>query len=224
MTDPLVSVITPAYNAAATLRRACQSLRGQSYAAWEHIVVDDGSTDETPEILRELAIDVRVRTKRVANSGPGAALNLGIDMAAGEFIAFLDADDEYLPDHLAAHVRAMQEHPEADLWWGGVDVIADRPEDAMVPDIEAAGRLISVHDCVVQGTIFARREVFREFRFTENRDIWWHDSELVGRVRRHFRVERFSGTTYRYYRNSGTSMVDRAKTQLARVTAASGKS
>jgi hypothetical protein len=144
-------------------------------------------------------------------------------MAAGEFIAFLDADDEYLADHVAAHVRAMQEHVGADLWWGGVEVIANRPEDVMVPDIETADRLISVHDCVVQGTIFARREVFREFRFTEDRAIWWHDSELVGRVRRRFRVERFNGTTYRYYRNSGTSMVDRAKAQLVKATAASGE-
>src|SRR5690348_8062708 len=125
MADAIVSVITPAYNAAATLRRACESVRVQSYVAWEHIIVDDGSTDATPDILRELSTDLRVRTKRIANRGPGAALNLGLDMAQGEFIAFLDADDEYLPDHLSAHARAMEEHPEADLWWGGLDVIAD---------------------------------------------------------------------------------------------------
>jgi len=216
MPEPLVSIITPVYNAAATLLRACESVRAQSYAAWEHILVDDGSTDATPQILRELASDARVKTMRFANSGPGPALNHGIEMAAGEFIAFLDADDEYLPEHVAAHVRAMQEHPETDLFWGGVDVIADRAEDVMVPDIETGAGLISVYDCVVQGTIFARREVFRELRFTEDRAIWWHDSELVGRVRQHFRVERFSGTTYRYYRNSGTSMVDRAKAELGK--------
>jgi glycosyltransferase involved in cell wall biosynthesis len=214
MAEPLVSIITPVYNAAATLRRAWESVRAQSYAAWEHIVVDDGSTDTTPEILRELAPDSRVKTMRIANRGPGAALNHGIDIAAGEFFAFLDADDEYLPEHVAAHVRAMQGHPKTDLLWGGVHVIADRPEDVMVPDIETGVGLISVYDCVVQGTIFARREVFRELRFTEDRAIWWHDSELVGRVRRRFRVDRFNGTTYRYYRNSGTSMVDRAKAEL----------
>ena len=94
MADPVVSIITPVYNAAATLHRACESVRAQSYVAWEHILVDDGSTDATPQMLRELSSDARVKTMRFANRGPGPALNHGIQMTAGKFIAFLDADDE----------------------------------------------------------------------------------------------------------------------------------
>lgn len=212
----LVSVITPVFNASETLRRAHQSLRGQLYASWEHILVDDASTDDTPRILEELSQDPRVKAVSLAaNGGTGKALNEGLAWAKGEYIAFLDADDEYYPDHLGSHVAVLQERPEVDLLWGGVDVVARRYEDTLVPDVGRGVGLISVSECIVQGTIFGRRRVFLEHRFSEDRTVWWQDYEFVKRVEADFRVERFRGRTYRYYRDSGQSLVDKVKANWA---------
>jgi glycosyltransferase involved in cell wall biosynthesis len=202
----MTSVITPAFNAALTLKRAHDSLRVQS-SEWEHIVVDDGSTDATAHVIATLT---GVTALSKPNGGPGSALNLGIRAAAGRYIAFLDADDEYLPEHLSAHVSVMEQNPAIDILWGGMEVVSDRPEDLLVPDAENGG-LISVMDCVVQGTLFARREVFATCMFSEDRAIWWQDYEFVQRARREYNVRRFHQATYRYYRDSGKSLVDRAK-------------
>lgn len=211
MAEPAVSVITASYNSAYTLVRACESLRQQTFGDWQHIIVDDGSTDATPRALAAFAHDRRITVIRQDNAGQGAALNTGLRRATGGFVAFLDADDEYLPDHLAAHVAFLEADPAIDLVWGGLDVVVSRPEDALVPDMDQGAGFIHVSDCVVMGTIFARRRVFDTCRFVEDRAVWWKDYELVQAARQHFRVERFSRKTYRYYRNSGTSMVDEAK-------------
>jgi len=208
--EPLVSVITPVFNGERTLRRAHDSLKPQ-LARWQHIIVDDGSTDGTPNIIRELASDPRVISVRTENRGISAAHNTGIQVSTGDFIAFLDADDEYLPDHLSAHLAAMAADPEVDLFWGGLEVIVNQPEDIMVPDVAAGFGFISIEDCIAQGTLFVRRHVFDHFSFNEDRAIWWQDLDFVTRVQTRFVARRFHQRTYRYYRNSGSSAVDKLK-------------
>ncbi|MCU1259545.1 MAG: glycosyl transferase [Bryobacterales bacterium] len=205
----MISVLTPAFNAAGTLRRAHDSLLVQECRAWEHIIVNDGSTDATAEVIAQLSRDPRVIPLSKPNGGPGSALNAGIRAATGSYIAFLDADDEFLPQHLSAHIAAMEKDPTVDLFWGGAEVIADRVEETLVPDVETGHGLISVSECVVQGTLFARRRIFDTCLFTEDRAIWWQDYEFVQRVRRDYNVQRFYSATYRYYRNSGNSLIDR---------------
>ncbi|MBL8294519.1 MAG: glycosyltransferase family 2 protein [Bryobacterales bacterium] len=211
MPGPVVSVITATYNSAHTLVRACTSLRSQTFGNWQHVIVDDGSTDDTPQVLATFTHDSRVTVVRQANAGQGAALNTALDRATGQFIAFLDADDEYLPNHLSTHVAYLETNPAVDLLWGGLEVIVSRPEDAFVPDMDQGAGFIHASECVVMGTIFARRHVFDTCRFVEDRTVWWKDYELVQAARQHFRVERFPLETYRYYRNSGASLVDQAK-------------
>jgi len=209
-TQPLISVITPAYNAALTLQRAFDSLKAQS-ANWQHVIVDDGSTDDTPRVIEAIAQDPRVVTIRKKNGGIGSAHNAGLALATGEFIAFLDADDEYLPNHLSSHLKAMAEHPEVDIFWGGLEIVADSPEDIMVPDVDAGWGFISIHNCVTQGTMFARRRVFETARISEDRGIWWQDYDFIRSVRNQFKIKQFHEPTYRYYRNTGVSSVDRWK-------------
>jgi glycosyltransferase involved in cell wall biosynthesis len=206
-----VSVITPAFNARRTLLRAYESLRAQTCQDWEHIIVDDGSTDDTPALIRELAGDERVRSIRIANSGTGAALNAGTALATGEFIGFLDADDEYLHNHLEAHLAVLAENPGIDLLWGGAEVITEDPNDAFVPDIVNGHGVIHASECVVQGTLFGRRGVFVSVRYSEDRSIWFQDYDFYVRACAHFTVQQFHLPTYRYYRNSGGSTIDRVK-------------
>ena len=209
---PLISVITPAFNAAKTIVRAYDSLLSQTFRDWEYIVVDDGSGDGTEGMVRQFH-DARVRKlTRIANSGTGAALNAGARQATGRYLAFLDADDEFLPTHLAEHVEIMERDAGIDLMWGGVELVIKDESQAWIPDLVRGLGLIHVSECVVQGTIFVRRAVFDAVAYSEDRSIWYQDFDFVQRVRAaNYRVERFHSPTYRYYRNSGSSQIDRAK-------------
>ncbi len=101
-----MSVIVPAYNAARYIRRALDSALGQDYEHLEVVVVDDGSTDATPEVVRGV-VDPRVVYLRQDNGGQGNARNRGIRNARGDLITFLDADDYYLPDKVARQVEFL---------------------------------------------------------------------------------------------------------------------
>jgi hypothetical protein len=105
MTSPTVSVVIPAYNCAALLPTAVESVLGQTYPGVEVIVVDDGSTDDTPDVLASLG--QKIRWTRQGNRGPGAARNRGLGMARGEYVMFLDADDWILPDKLHRQMRQL---------------------------------------------------------------------------------------------------------------------
>lgn len=105
---PLVSVVIPMFNAALTVQRALGSVRAQSYSEWEAICIDDASSDDTVACVDSLD-DPRVRVIRLDhNGGPGRARNLGIAAAKGELVAFLDADDEWLPDKFARQVALFE--------------------------------------------------------------------------------------------------------------------
>lgn len=114
---PTVSLVLPTFNSAATLDRAIDSVLAQTFPDWELIVIDDGSTDGTPEVLAHAARRVGPRMVRVrnANRGPGAARNLGIELARGRYVAFLDADDELLPERFNRQVALLAARPELGL-------------------------------------------------------------------------------------------------------------
>lgn len=113
--SPRFSVVIPAFNAAATLAHAIESVRAQSWPAHEIIVVDDGSTDATAEVAHQFA---DVRLIRQANSGVSVARNAGAAAASGDWLAFLDADDSYAPDRLRLHAEWIAEDPTLDFLTG----------------------------------------------------------------------------------------------------------
>ena len=113
---PLVSVIMPAYNSSAYIEASIQSVLEQDYEAIELIVVDDGSSDGTPELAR--AFGSRVQVIEQKNSGPAAARNKGVSAARGELLAFVDADDIWLPGKARAQVRYLTEHPDIGIVFG----------------------------------------------------------------------------------------------------------
>ncbi len=106
-----VSVIIPAYNRAGTLKKAIDSVLNQSFKDFELIVIDDGSTDETLEILRDY--QDRLKSVTIPHSGVSAARNRGIEEAEGDFMAFLDSDDYWLPEKLAVQTDFFRRNPEA---------------------------------------------------------------------------------------------------------------
>lgn len=118
---PLVSAIIPTYNGGAFLADAIDSVLTQSYPAIECIVVDDGSTDDTPAIIA--AFEGRIRRTRQANQGPARARNKGAQMARGEFIAFLDDDDIWRPAKVERQVSKLAQRPCAAVVYTAVEVI-----------------------------------------------------------------------------------------------------
>ncbi len=107
---PVVSVIIPTYNRWPFVREAVESVLAQSYRLFELIVVDDGSTDGTPDKLDEFGTKLRVIEQQ--RRGVSAARNQGAGAARGRYLAFLDSDDLWLPEKLAIQTRFMDEHPE----------------------------------------------------------------------------------------------------------------
>lgn len=105
-----ISAIIPAFNAQKTIARALQSVLSQTRPADEVIVVDDGSTDNTADVIRSFGDAVRLIGQN--NAGVSAARNAGIRAASGDWIAFLDADDEWLPEKVNLQIEHLQRHPE----------------------------------------------------------------------------------------------------------------
>lgn len=124
MTDtPLVSVIIIFLDAAKFIRESIESVFEQTYNNWELLLVDDGSSDSSTQIARHYAVENSRRVRYLEheghkNHGMSATRNLGLRHATGEYIAFLDADDVWLPDKLEQQLKIMQLHPEAGMVYG----------------------------------------------------------------------------------------------------------
>jgi glycosyltransferase involved in cell wall biosynthesis len=108
---PLVSVVTASYNMGQYLPQAVQSVLAQTYSNVEVVVIDDGSTDDTQAICAQWAQEPRVRVHRQVNSGQAKAKNKGVELGRGEFVAFLDADDLWLPDKLERQMPRFEGRP-----------------------------------------------------------------------------------------------------------------
>jgi O-antigen biosynthesis protein len=134
--QPLVSIITPVFNTPVRWLRECiESVRDQTYENWELILIDDHSTDpETLRCLTELAAsDSRIiLAKDEKRRGISAALNRGLALAQGDWVAFLDHDDLLEPDALFQNVKWLQKHPEADLIYSDEDKLTERGFDSPI--------------------------------------------------------------------------------------------
>jgi len=137
-----ISVVMPCYNSAPFLREAVDSVLGQTCPEGELVVVDDGSTDDSRDILR--GYGDRIRVIEQANRGPYPARNAGLKIARGEFVAFLDADDWWSPDFLEKLHGALVGHPEAALaycGWQNVGATERSTEPFVPPDYQAGDKL-----------------------------------------------------------------------------------
>ena len=187
----LVSVIIPTYNRADLVRRAIQSVLSQTYRNFEIIVVDDGSTDNTEEIVRSFKDSRICYIRYKENRGGSAARNTGIKAARGEFIAFLDSDDEWLPSKLSKQMAIFQAAPEQlGVVYCGVyfvDYQSDRIIETIVPDyrgnilkvILSRGSGPSLPSTVVRKECFGRVGLFDErFLSYQDTDLWIRISQM----------------------------------------------
>lgn len=167
---PRVSIVMPAYNAAAYLRDSIQSVLNQNFEDWELIVVNDGSRDGTRAYLDALD-DPRIRVIHQQNSGVSAARNAALEVARGEFLTFLDADDLLPPDSLEMRVRYLAEQADVDIVDGPIEVRDSALQQVVrVREPGMAGlffpRLIRLDASVFFGiVVMVRRSAVSDFRF-----------------------------------------------------------
>jgi glycosyltransferase involved in cell wall biosynthesis len=164
-----VSVVVPAHDAAPFVRAAVTSVRAQAVEGVEVVVVDDGSTDGTAQVLAEQAgPDLLVLAQ--PNMGPAAARNRGLAAASGSLIAFLDADDEWPPGSLRARVDHLAGHPD-------VDVVLGRTQ--FFGDVETAGVRFDGPDRTVRGS-FLGCGLYRRRAFDRDRAGLFDESLRTG--------------------------------------------
>jgi glycosyltransferase involved in cell wall biosynthesis len=160
--QPEISVVIPAYNAELYLREAIESVQAQNHLSLEILVIDNGSTDGTADVVRSFGSAVRYTYQQ--NAGAAGGRNRGAEMAAGDFIAFLDADDLWMEGKLARQMQAFREKPETDIVLGQAEQFISPELDAEIaakilcpPGIQA-GYLPSA--MVVRKTSFAKAGPF----------------------------------------------------------------
>lgn len=190
--EPTISIVMATRNRAALLRRAIDSAATQSYPNWQLVVVDDGSTDDTPTVLAELGDD-RIVTSRTDGLGAAAARNHGLRLATGDYVAFLDDDNAMAPGWLRAVAEYTGRRPDCELLYGA-QIREVEPGEEHTPDGRRADGLrvlfvdpfdaerLTDHNYVDLGAIVVRHG-HPELRFDEQLDIFI-DWELFVRLSR----------------------------------------
>jgi len=184
--DPLVSVVIPTHNAAGTIRRALLSVQRQTYSPLEIIVVNDGSTDATNSVVNNLAIDSIELVTLDRNNGAAFARNIGIRRSRGAFVAFLDADDEWLPEKTARQMVRLVNNPDMTFVAcaaGHVTGASEMPYKMNADRQPATGRdawkTLLAYTYVATPCVIARRQALFDvglfetsFSIAEDQDLW----------------------------------------------------
>ncbi len=192
----LVSVVLTVYNRQDFLRRSLNSLIAQSYRNWELIGIDDGSTDDSFMVLKEYAgLFNNIRVFRQENRKLAYSRNRGIFLSRGQYITFLDSDDEFKDNHLAERVEFMDRNHETDLIHGGVKIIGNE----FVRDKNNRFCFIHLSECTIGATFFGKRRVFTSLKGFKEK-IYSEDSEFLARAGKMYNVQKIDIPTYIYHR------------------------
>ena len=183
LTNPLVSIITPTYNRADFIEQAVNSVLAQTYASFELLIVDDGSTDNTRDLLKPALADSRVRYFRQQNQGQSVARNLALSEAKGDLVCFLDSDNYWPAEKLEHQVSLFRQHPDYDVIYGDIIVIDEKGQEVSRKNMRRysghIARYMICDNCVSMNTAMARRRCFDELgamsgkrRVADDYDLW----------------------------------------------------
>ena len=203
----MVSIILCTYNRAALLPNAIRSVLYQSYHDWELVIIDDGSTDDTYALVKKFQRkDKRITYHFQANRGLAEARNTGLRKVNGEYICFLDSDDELLSDHLEKRVKFLTVHSEIEFIHGGMKLVGPKTKQYVV-DMTDTTRKIHLSKCHIGGTFFFRKKIigkvkgFKPIPFGE-------DFDFYKRVEQSFSVAKVLFPTYVYHLDSDDRLCD----------------
>lgn len=187
----MISVIIPLYNKEAIVKRSIESVLSQNYEDFEIIVVNDGSTDKSAEIVRKIK-DSRVRLIEQTNGGPSKARNTGVKNARGEWILFIDADDELLPGAISNFAKYIEKEPTADMLLAEVVVnnagnkkLSRTYQDGYAKNPFKAYVFSQLYQC--SGTTVYRKSICLQYPFDE-RVRRFEDLQRLFELYRHFNL------------------------------------
>ncbi len=208
----VLSIIIPTFNRAKLLSRAIKSVLKQNISQFELLVIDDGSTDETKIIVTEYyKKDNRIKYFYHKNQGHPKTLNKGLKLSKGNYITFLDSDDEYDENHLSPRIKFMDENREIDLIYSPAKIIGG---NYFVPDARDKTKLIHLDDCIIGATFFGKQKMFLSLNGFKN--IYGQDYEFYNRAKKKFKIEKYLNRTYIYHRdlqNQLTSIPEKNSTK-----------
>lgn len=210
---PLVSVLTPAYNRAAFISEAVESVLNQTYDNIEYIVIDDGSTDDTYSILQEYEDTGRLRLlthKNRQNHGQSASLNLGLKAATGDYIVILDSDDRLHQDKIQKQVEFLEQNPGFGMVYGQAMAIDEGGKELfpIPPDnhVEPGDPNRLLLDCymALPGGAMVRKTVFDCVGFFEEEFRASQDHDMVIRLAEAAPFAYMKGTAFYYRKHDDT--------------------
>jgi glycosyltransferase involved in cell wall biosynthesis len=175
---PYFSIIIATYNRKELLTHALNSLVAQTEKNWEAIIVDDGSADNTlAHISSYLENDSRIKYIRQENAGAALAKNTGINSSSGNFLTFLDSDDEYHITHLQSRRELLEKNPDVQFLYGGIKIVGN----PFVPDRFDNEKKVHLDNCVIGGTFFIAHKLLLSVSGFKNIVIG-EDAELYDRL------------------------------------------
>ena len=198
---PLVSIIIPTFNRVILLKRAIDSVIAQSFKDFEIIIADDGSKDNTFDLVVEFQNKFEnIRYLRHSNRKLPINLNTAIQTSIGKYITFLGSDDEYKTNHIELRVKEIESN-DFDFIHGGVEVVGN----PYVKDKFDRSKLVHLDQCTIGGTFFAKREVFINMNGFINIE-YSEDSDFFERAKNKFKIKKVDHPTYIYYRDTPDSI------------------
>lgn len=187
----MISIIIPLYNKQASIKRTLTSILSQSYHDFEVVIVDDGATDRSVDIIDEFQ-DPRVRIIHQANCGPSKARNVGVSNASGEWILFIDGDDEMLPNAISGFEQYIQNVPNTDMFLGEVFInsrdgknLKCQYMDGYLKNPFKSFALHRLYQC--SGTTVYRKDICLRFPFDE-RVKRYEDLDRLFKLYKHFNL------------------------------------
>jgi len=206
--QPVVSVVTPTYNQADFLRDTLESVLDQDYPHIEHQVIDDGSTDSTPQILAEYAD--RIAIERHENRGQTPTINKGWERATGDILTWLNSDDTFLPGAVSKAVEYFEQHPDVDIVFG--DTLFTQPDGSTIerskPRAEFNYRtfVLQCENPIAQPSAFIRRAVIDDIGLLDPKFYYFMDWDfwLQAGIRHRIAYTPQLWSTYRLHENSKT--------------------
>lgn len=198
----LVSVVIATYNMGRYLPQAVESALAQSYSNLEVIIIDDGSSDDTPAVVRQWSGDARVHVHRQANQGAARAKNKGIELSGGRYVAFLDADDAWLPQKLASQMPLFIDRPEVGVVYSDYE----RMDENGHPVPKGPARMCRGHisgallidNFVSYSSAVVRREILERYGAFDEAFAMGFDYDLWLRLSAHCEFDFIKEPTVRY--------------------------
>lgn len=199
---PEISVILCTYNREKYLKNCIESVLAQTFPNWELMVVDDGSQDNTFDLVNAyLKKFDNIRYLKHQNKKLWYAKNVGIQASFGNYITFLDSDDAYQPNHLASRLEYMRANPEIELLEGGFET----EEEVWVADYFQPGKTINLRECVLGPTFFGKRQVFFELNGFNN-IAYGEDTDFWYRAEKRFKTHKLTEPQTYIYTRAETSI------------------